>query len=224
MNKFQTSAPVTAIIDIPAGRIELVAVDGLSAATVDVRPADADKSRDVTEAERIRIGFADGVLRIESPEAESKVFGKFGSLDVTVQLPAGSRVQAKAAAADLVGTGRLGDIDFEAAQGDVTLDATGAARLVVQAGDLTVGRLGGAAELRTQKGSLRVAEAVTGAVLLETMQGDISIGAAPGVSATLDAGTAQGRISNSLRNSDGAAAALNIRATTMQGDIAAHSN
>lgn len=41
--------------------------------------------------------------------------------------------------------------------------------------------------------------------------------------ASLDAGTAYGRIENALKNTDGAAAALNIRATTAHGDIVARS-
>ncbi|NUS03674.1 MAG: hypothetical protein HOV97_14055, partial [Nonomuraea sp.] len=47
------------------------------------------------------------------------------------------------------------------------------------------------------------------------------VGAAAGVSAVLDAGTGQGRISNALKN-DGTAE-LDIRATTSSGDITARS-
>ncbi|GGY97062.1 hypothetical protein GCM10010365_14370 [Streptomyces poonensis] len=53
--------------------------------------------------------------------------------------------------------------------------------------------------------------------------GDVSIGAAHGVSAALDAGTGYGRIHNSLNNTDGDAAGLTIRATTTHGDITARS-
>ncbi|MEV4258718.1 hypothetical protein AB0J52_36635, partial [Spirillospora sp. NPDC049652] len=60
-----------------------------------------------------------------------------------------------------------------------------------------------------------------GKVVLRTQSGDISVGAATGVSATLDAGTSYGRVSNALKN-DGTAE-LDIRATTSRGDISAHS-
>ncbi|WP_030855398.1 DUF4097 family beta strand repeat-containing protein, partial [Streptomyces sp. NRRL S-475] len=149
--------------------------------------------------------------------------GHSGSVEVTVQLPAGSRVQAKGAAADLRGVGRLGDVAFDAAQGTVKLDETGSARLTLLAGDITVGRLGGPAEISTQKGDLHIAEAVSGAVALRTEQGDITVTAAHGVSAALDAGTGHGRIHNALKNTDGAAAGLTIHATTAQGDITARS-
>lgn len=57
--------------------------------------------------------------------------------------------------------------------------------------------------------------------MLRTRSGDISVAVAAGVSATLDAGTDYGRVSNSLKN-DGAAE-LDIRAATSHGDITARS-
>ncbi|MFD8237172.1 DUF4097 family beta strand repeat-containing protein, partial [Streptomyces sp. NPDC059696] len=115
------------------------------------------------------------------------------------------------------------DVAFEAAQGQVKLDETAGARLTLLAGDITVGRLGGPAQLSTRQGDLAVTEAVHGTLALRTEQGDITVGAARGVSATLDAGTAHGRIHNALSTTDGAAAGLTIHATTSQGDITARS-
>lgn len=74
----------------------------------------------------------------------------------------------------------------------------------------------------TGKGDIRIAEAVRGTVVLRTQAGAISVGAAAGVSASLDAGTTYGRIHNALKNTDGTAD-LNIHATTAQGDITARS-
>ncbi|GAA0983143.1 hypothetical protein GCM10009576_044980 [Streptomyces rhizosphaericus] len=85
-------------------------------------------------------------------------------------------------------------------------------------GDVEVGRLGGPAEISAARGDIRIAEAVRGRVVLRTQSGDISAG----VSATLDADTGYGRISNALKN-DGTAE-LDIRATTSRGDITARSH
>ncbi|MGW2445312.1 DUF4097 family beta strand repeat-containing protein [Streptomyces sp. NPDC001494] len=222
MQKFDTPAPVSALLDIPAGQIRFIAADRTDT-TVEVLPADASKGRDVKMAEQIEVAFAEGVLRIEAPAAKHRILGSSGSVEVTVQLPAGSRVEAKAALAELRGVGRLGDVDFEGAQGSVKLDETAAARLVLQAGDVTVGRLGGSAEISTQKGDISVAEAQRGEVTLRTQHGGITVGASRGVSASLDAGTGYGRIHNALRNADGAAAGLTIHATTAYGDITARS-
>lgn len=62
-----------------------------------------------------------------------------------------------------------------------------------------------------------------GTVTLRTEHGGISVDAARGVSASLDAGTSYGRIHNALVNTDGAAARLDIHATTAYGDITARS-
>ncbi|MFI9756058.1 DUF4097 family beta strand repeat-containing protein [Streptomyces collinus] len=222
MQKFDSPAPVSAVLDIPAGRIRFIAADRADT-TVEVLPADASKSRDVKAAEQTEVAYGDGVLRIEAPAAKNRILGHSGSVEVTVQLPAGSSIEAKAAAAELRGVGRLGDVAFEAAQGSVKLDETGGARLTLLAGDISVGRLGGAAQISTQKGDLGITEAVGGVVALRTEQGDISVGAARGVSASLDARTGYGRIRNSLMNADGTAAGLTILATTAYGDITARS-
>lgn len=222
MQKFDTPAPITAVLDIPAGRIRFIAADRTDT-TVEVLPADASKGRDVKTAEQTTVEYADGVLRIGTAPAKNRILGHWGSIEVTVQLPAGSRLEGKAASAELRAVGRLGDVTFEGAQGVVKLDETASARLTVHAGDVTVGRLGGPAEITTHKGDINIAEAQRGTVVLRTESGDISVAAAPAVSASLDAGTGYGRIHNTLLNTDGAAAGLNIRATTSHGDITARS-
>ncbi|GHI90282.1 DUF4097 family beta strand repeat-containing protein [Streptomyces xanthophaeus] len=221
MQKFDTTAPVSAVLDIPAGRIRFIAADRTDT-TVEVLPANASKGSDVKAAEQIEVDYRDGVLRIQAAPPKSRILGTSGSVEVTVQLPAGSRVEAKAASAELRGVGRLGDVAFDGAHGSVKLDETASARLTLLAGDISVGRLGGPAEISTQKGDIRIAEAARGTVELRTEAGEISVGAARGASASLDAGTGYGRIHNALRNTEGVAD-LNIRATTSYGDITARS-
>ncbi|CAL9620293.1 hypothetical protein SUDANB58_05820 (plasmid) [Streptomyces sp. enrichment culture] len=220
--RFDTPAPVSAVVDIPAGHIRFIAADRTDT-TVEILPANASRSRDVKAAEQTTVAYTAGVLRIEAPAAKNRLMGPSGVIEVTVQLPAGSRVEAKAASAELRGVGRLGDVVLEAAQGTVKLDETANARLALAAGDVIVHRLNGPAEISTQKGDLRVTEAVRGNVTLRTEHGDISVGAARGTSATLDAGTTYGRIRNTLSNTDGPDADLTIHATTAYGDITAHS-
>ncbi|MFJ9108858.1 DUF4097 family beta strand repeat-containing protein [Streptomyces sp. NPDC102283] len=220
MQKFDTTTPVTAVLDIPAGRVQFIAADRADA-TVEVRPADASRSRDVKAADRIEVAYGDGVLRIAAPAAGSRVLGGSGSVEVTVQLPAGSHVEAHSGAAELRGVGRLGDVAFDGAYRRIKIDEVASLRLTAIEGDVEVGRLGGNAEISTTRGDIRIAEATRGAVVLRTQAGDISVTAAAGVSAALDAGTDRGRISNALK-SDGTAE-LDIRATTSHGDIAARS-
>jgi DUF4097 and DUF4098 domain-containing protein YvlB len=219
MQKFDTPAPISAVLDIPAGRVRFIAADRADTA-VEVLPADASKGRDVKVAEQTTVEYGDGVLRIEA-SAKNQVLGPSGSIEVTVQLPADSRVKVKAASAELRAVGRFGDVAFEGAHGAIKLDEAASVRLTTVAGDVSVGRLNGPAEISTGKGDIRIAEAVRGTVVLRTQAGDVSVGAAHGVSASLDAGTTYGRIHNALKNEG--AADLNIHATTAYGDIVARS-
>ncbi|WP_327705671.1 DUF4097 domain-containing protein [Streptomyces decoyicus] len=219
MQKFDTPAPISAVLDIPAGRVQFIAADRADTA-VEVLPANASKGRDVKAAEQATVEYADGVLRIGN-SAKNQYFGPSGSIEVTVKLPAGSRVEAKAASAELRTVGRLGDVAFEGAYSQIKLDEAASVRLTAVDGDVEVGRLGGAAEISTARGDIRITEATGGRVVLRTQSGDITVGAAAGVSAALDAGTGYGRISNALKN-DGTAD-LDIRATTSHGDITARS-
>jgi hypothetical protein len=220
MQKFNTPAPIAAVLDIPAGRIRFIAADRADT-TVEVLPADTSNGRDVKAAEQTTVEYGDGVLRIEASPAKNRILGSSGSIEVTVQLPAGSRIEAKAASAELRGVGRLGDVAFEGAYRQIKIDEAASVRLTAIDGDVEVGRLNGPAEISTARGDIRITEAVRGTVVLRTQSGDISVGAAVGVSAALDAGTGYGRVSNALKN-DGAAE-LDIRATTSHGDITARS-
>ncbi|MFF5975677.1 DUF4097 family beta strand repeat-containing protein [Streptomyces sp. NPDC012769] len=220
MQKFQTLAPIAAVLAVPAGRVRFIAADRADT-TVEVLPADASKGRDVKAAEQTEVTYADGVLRIAVPEAKNRLVGNSGAVEVTVQLPAGSSVEGRAAAAELRGVGRLGDVAFEGAYHRIKIDEAASLRLTALDGDIEIGRLGGPAEIATARGDIRVTEALRGAVTLRTDKGDITVGAAAGVSASLDAGTDYGRVSNALKN-DGTAG-LTLRATTSYGDITARS-
>ncbi len=94
MQKFATPAPVSAVLDIPAGRVQFIAADRADT-TVEVRPANASKGRDVKAAELVEVEYKEGVLRIEAPAAKNQYFGPSGAVEVTVQLPAGSRIEGR---------------------------------------------------------------------------------------------------------------------------------
>ncbi|MEV7040658.1 DUF4097 family beta strand repeat-containing protein [Amycolatopsis sp. NPDC051061] len=220
MRTFATAAPITAVFDFPAGRVRLAATDRADT-TVEVRPADPGKNRDVKAAEQTTVTFADGVLRVHTPQGKNQYFGSSGSVEVTVGLPADSRVEATTAGSELDGTGRLGEVTFTGAYRHIKLDEAASVHLTATDGDVEIGRLAGPAEITTARGDIRIGEAAAGLVTLTTQAGSITVGAAAGVSASLDAGTSYGRVDNTLKNNG--TAELSIRATTSQGDIVAHS-
>ncbi|TXS49980.1 hypothetical protein EAO75_13870 [Streptomyces sp. uw30] len=220
MQKFDTPAPISAVLNISAGRIQVIAADR-NDTTVEVLPANPAKSRDVKTAEQTTVAYTDGILRIHTPEPDNQLFGPSGSVEITLQLPTGSRIEAQTASAELRGVGRLGDIAFEGAYRQIKIDEAAGVRLTATDGDVEIGRLTGSSQISTARGDIRITEAVRGTLELSTQSGDITVGAAAGVSATLDAGTGYGRVSNALKN-DGTTE-LDIRATTSHGDITARS-
>lgn len=222
MQKFDTPAPVSASLSVPAGRLQLIAADRADT-TVDIRPADPKSKKDIKAAEEMQVSYADGALRITNPEPKNRAFGPSGAVEVTVQLPAGSPVTVEVADGEIRGVGRLGDLAVDASRATVKLDESAATRVTVAAGDITLGRVTGGAEVRTQKGHITVTAAAHGALDLRTEMGDITVGTPQGTDATLDAGTSHGRVANSLTNSGGSPA-VTIRATTSYGDITARSN
>ncbi|MEW9555453.1 DUF4097 family beta strand repeat-containing protein [Nonomuraea sp. NPDC050783] len=219
MPTFATPAPITAVLHLPAGRVRFVATDRTDT-TVEIQPADPARARDTEAAGRTTAGYADGVLRIETP-VKNQYLGPTGAVAVTVELPAGSHVEARTAGTELHTTGRLGDVTYEGAYRRITLDEAAGLRLTATDGDVEIGRLTGPAHVTTARGDIRIAEAVRGTLVLATQSGDITVTAAAGVSASLDAGTTHGRVTNALKN-DGTAE-LDIHATTSNGDITARS-
>lgn len=219
MQNFDTPSPITVVLNIPAGRVQLTASDR-SDTRVAVLPSEASKKRDVKAAEQTTVEFRDGVLSIATADP-NRILGSSGSLEITIELPAGSRVEGKAGAAELYSTGRLGVVGFEGGYRVVKLDEVAGAELKVHTGEVSVARLTGSARIVNGMGDITVDEAVEGAVEVSTGAGNLSVSAARGVSATLDAGTSYGRVNNALNNSDGAAAGLKVKATTGKGDITA---
>lgn len=219
MHTFDTLAPISAVVEIVAGRITFIAADRADTA-VEVLPADTSSSDDVKVAKQTKVEFDDGVLGIHW--RSTQLFGGgSGTVDVTVRLPAGSRVDAQAASTVFRTSGRLGEVTFESVQAPVTIDEAESVHITVVDGDVEIGRLGGPAEISTVQGNIRIGEAVRGNVVLQALSGDITVHAAAGVAASLDAGGG-GRVRNSLRN-DGTAPVLDIHATTTEGDITATS-
>ena len=220
MQTFATPAPITAVLDIPAGRVQFIAADRTDT-VVDIRPANPSKARDTKTAEHTTVTYADGVLHVTAGAPGNRYFGPSGALEVTVQLPAGSSVQAKAASTELRGVGRLGDVAFDGAYRQIKIDEVASLHLTAVDGDVQVGRLNGPAQITTARGDITITEAAHGTVDLRTQSGSITIGTTPGTSATLDAATHHGRVTNSLKNNG--TTDLDIHATTNHGNITAHS-
>jgi hypothetical protein len=179
MPAFETPRPITASLDVVVGDVRISASERRDT-VVDVRPTDPANDEDVRAAERTRVEHADDRLHIRTPKLRSwlpRTHG--GSVDVTIELPAGSRVRGGGQLADFHCDGPLGDCDITTGLGRVRLD--GAAALTVRsgAGDISVERVTGHADITTGSGDVRVRE-LAGSGAIKNSNGDTWVGTAVG--------------------------------------------
>ncbi|NSC23472.1 DUF4097 domain-containing protein [Streptomyces albus subsp. chlorinus] len=176
MPAFDTPAPISATAHVEAGSLQLTAGDRRDT-VVEVRPRDPKKDLDVRTAEQTEVTCVNGVLTVRTPK--SGLFGRIGTVDVAVELPAGSHAEVTGAWTQLHGVGRLGEVRVRISTGDVRLDTTGPLQLKASHGSITVDRVEGTAEITTSSGSLR-AGLLGGPAVLKNSHGSTTVGAATG--------------------------------------------
>jgi DUF4097 and DUF4098 domain-containing protein YvlB len=178
MPTFDTPEPITAVIDTVSGHIWINASDRADTA-VDVRPTDPAEDGDVQAAKQTQVDYAGGRLSVTTPKSRLRsLFGRPPSIDLTIDLPAGSRVEAKAAA-EIRSSGRIGASMFDSAAGAIRLDETGRLKLRTGAGEVAVARSAGPADVSTSSGKVWIGE-VDGTAVVKTSNGDITLGEVTG--------------------------------------------
>jgi DUF4097 and DUF4098 domain-containing protein YvlB len=179
MSTFDTPEPISATIDIGLGDLRITAGDA-GATVVDVRPSDPSNDEDVKAAELTRVEYASGHLLVKAPKLRQwRLRSGGGSIDVTIELPAGSKLQAVLASADCHVEGRLGDCRIRTGLGRIRLDEASTLSLKTGAGDISVERATGHAEITVGSGDARVGELGASAVI-KNSNGDSWIGTAGG--------------------------------------------
>jgi DUF4097 and DUF4098 domain-containing protein YvlB len=178
MPTFDTPEPITATIDVAIGDVRITVADHATT-TVEVRPSDASDEEDRKAAELTRVEYANGQLLVKAPKLRSWLSKRGGSIDVTIELPAGSHVHATVGVGDVHGDGPLGDCRIRTGLGRIVLDRAEALNLKSGAGDITVERAAGHAEVTTGSGDVRLG-ALDSAAVIKNSNGDTWVGAAGG--------------------------------------------
>lgn len=211
MPAFDTPEPITADIQIYLGQVRVHASDRADT-VVEVRPSDPSNEASVQVAERIIVEFSGGRLLVKDPKPKALryLLPWRGSIDVTVELPAGSRVETQGAM-DLVATGPLGQAVLHSSYGGLRLDETGPLEIKASYGDVSVDRIIGPAEVTTSSGTIRI-ETIDGPGTLRTSTGGIALGEATGA---LQLKTAHGDITVDRAVAD-------LTAKTAHGGIRVH--
>jgi DUF4097 and DUF4098 domain-containing protein YvlB len=204
---FDTPEPISVVLELTVGNVRLVASERTDT-VVEIRPTDESDASDVEAVGQIRVDYTGGTLRVIGPKRLFDFSKKTRSVDVTIELPAGSRVSAEAQMGNLRAAGRLGECRFKTSAGDVSVENTGPLRVSTSAGQVIVGSVAGDAEVSTGSGKIQVGEVQGGAVVknsngdttIDAVGGDVRVRSANGdihverAGAGVDAKTANGAI------------------------------
>ncbi|MFB6707583.1 DUF4097 domain-containing protein [Streptomyces sp. NPDC056333] len=211
MPSFDTPEPISVTAHVEAGSIQFTGGDRPDT-VVEVRPRDPKRDQDVRAADQTEVTYSSGVLTIRTPK--SNLFGRTGTVDVTAELPTGSRIDMTGAWVQVLGEGRLGEVRVKTSSGDVRLDTTGPLQLTASHGSITVDRVEGMAEISTSSGSLRLG-LVDGPAVLKNSHGTTTVGAATG---ELRVSGANGDIE--IRRAEDSVTATTAHGTLRVGDVA----
>jgi hypothetical protein len=182
MTTFQTPQPIAVTVDVLSGNVTVIASDRTDT-IVQVRPADESKKADVRAAAQTQVDFAAGTLTVQTPKGW-RTYGPFSgnpSIEVTIEVPTGSRVQGSTGVGQILGSGEFGECELE-----------------VSLGDIVVERVQGSVAAKTAKGNIRIGEAARGEVRVETSTGELEVGIRPGSAVRLETNALRGAVLNQM--------------------------
>jgi DUF4097 and DUF4098 domain-containing protein YvlB len=175
MPVFDTPEPISVQVDLPVGDVWISATDRADT-VVEVRPRNASSKSDLSTAEQTTVEYVAGRLMIRTPKSWRRYgfFGSGPSIDVLIEVPSGSGVQAEASWGAFRCEGRLGECRLNTG-GTVRLDRTGPLDVDNSHGEVVVSRVAGSARIKSSTGKVRIGE-VDGTAEVKNSSGDCWIG------------------------------------------------
>jgi hypothetical protein len=177
MRTFETPEPISVVLDLGVGDVVVAASDRHDT-VVEVEPSDPTRARDVTAADATEVRFASGTLTVTGPKWKWALRGGDGSVDVRIELPAGSSLRGTTGVASVQSTGRLGECRLHNGAGRLVVEETGPAELHTGAGDITIEAIHGRADVKTA-GVIRVGR-IEGPAAIRNSNGETWIGEVTG--------------------------------------------
>jgi hypothetical protein len=170
--RFDTTGPITLKAELLVGDLTLTVGDGPTT-TVRLHP---HGKHGAEIAEKFTVEAHGNDVSVLAPKLRDSFFslGTKGSVDVEVELPASSTVDAKTGAGDVTAAGLLGEVRAATGAGDLTFHEVGSARLKSGSGDITLQSASGDLDARTGSGDITVGTG-GGRLDLTSGSGDISL-------------------------------------------------
>ena len=169
---FTTPAPIDLAINLPVGSIEVIASDR-DDTVVTVTPA-SDKPSDIRGAQETKIVLDGQRLTVTGPKPRFSFVGPSESINVTVELPTGSRFTAEISVGAVRATGRFGATRVKSGLGPVDLDHAADVWMRVGHGSGSIGTADGSVEITADHGQIRIGT-VTGDAALKASHGSVTI-------------------------------------------------
>jgi DUF4097 and DUF4098 domain-containing protein YvlB len=219
---FQTPEPITAVVEAVTGTVQITASDR-DDTVVDVRPRDPSRASDVKIADQARVDYRNGTLTVSAGRRFLSL-GSGGAVDIDIELPAGSRLQASSASADVRAEGAFADCRFSSASGNLRVDsvtgnikadtASGATTVHEAKGNVWISTASGNATIGRLEGDLKF-QAASGGLTIGTLRGDVksrsasgAVSVATAVNGTISAHTSSGEVEVGI--AEGTAARLDL--------------
>jgi DUF4097 and DUF4098 domain-containing protein YvlB len=123
------------------------------------------------------VNCSNGRLQVAVPKSWTRFsfFSAGGAVDVTIELPSGSRVHADCGVGAFDCEGPLGASSFKTGMGNILLDRTDTLYASTGYGEVSVDRVEGDADIATGSGKVRV-RAIRGTALIKNSNGDTHVG------------------------------------------------
>lgn len=175
MPSFETPQPIAVTVDLVLGDLRVTAGDRADTVAT-VAPTNPSNAADVAAANDTRVEYADGRLTIAAPKHWKRFspFDNGGSVQVALDVPTGSNLEASSSLGDIRIEGELGQCRVKTAMGDIRLDHSARLTLKTSYGNVDVDRVEGDADITTGSGEVRVGR-VSGAAIVKNSNGATAI-------------------------------------------------
>lgn len=199
MYTFPTPAPINAFVELSAGNLTVHASDRQDT-RVQIRPRRAGRAGDQRLAEQTTVDFHDNRLTVIAPKPANLLawLGGFDAVEVFIELPTGSGLDATSGAGSLSASGILGDTRFRSGAGSVVLDRATALTVKTGSGRISAAQVIGTLSAQSGSGAVEIGS-THGEATLRSASGRISVRSAHG---PLSCTTAAGRVEIGLAEAD----------------------
>ncbi|MFJ1561528.1 DUF4097 family beta strand repeat-containing protein [Streptomyces mirabilis] len=176
MPEFSTPKPITVELSMSRGSLSIVAGDRADT-VVHVAPGDEAAPADVKAAQQTEVSYLAGRLVVKAPDPNwlTSIVGGGGSIDITIELPAGSSLQAEVNKADIRAEGRLNDVHLESVSGSAHMERASILNADTVFGHITVDEVSEYANINGVSGKVQLHK-VSGSAVIKGVNGDVRVG------------------------------------------------